>query len=102
MIGLFGDPDRTRLSRLFHPRGEIDGVAHGCVLHAQVGAHAADDHQAGIDTHPYVDFDPPLAPDARTVAGHAVQDAQSGQDRSLGIIFVGMVIPIFSIQDYIQ
>ena len=58
---------------LFHPRSQVDGVAHGRVLNPQVGAHLTDDHQAGVDAHPHVKArDAPLSLKARGILPSAL------------------------------
>ena len=80
-----GHQDGARVCHLFHPRGEVRGLSHRRVVHAQVGADGADDDFAGVqaDADPNgntlrppqlvgVLFDRLLHPEARIARPHRV------------------------------
>src|SRR5216683_1115435 len=50
--GGVADQDDPRLGELLQPRGQVRGVAHRGVVHAQVVADGAHHHEAGVRAHP--------------------------------------------------
>ncbi len=52
-----GDQDLPGIRERLEARGQVRGVAHGGVVHAQVVADATHDHRAGVDADPHLELD---------------------------------------------
>jgi hypothetical protein len=89
-VRVVGDEYPPWRRRLLHAGRQVHRVAHGRVLHPQVGAHLAHHHQPGVDPHPHgepPDLLLPLQPD-RVLAGTS-DDVERRADGALGVILVG-------------
>ena len=61
--------DLPRLRELLHPRRRVRGVAHRRVVHAEVVADGADDHEARVESHAHAELDPAGARQLLAIAG---------------------------------
>ncbi len=84
-----GDPDATRRGELFHPGGQMRGLADRGVVHVQVAADGAHDHLAGVqaDAHSRLDAEVPAR--ILGVAAHRRLQIERGVARAHGVILVG-------------
>jgi hypothetical protein len=83
------DEHRPRRGRPLQPRGDVDRVAEGRVLHPAATADLPDDHQAGMD--PDADAEPGDVPSALDLAGvlvDLVPNADRGADGTLRVVLV--------------
>ena len=89
-VGVVGDEDGARGRVLLQAGGQVDGIAHGGVLDAEVRAHLADDDEAGVDAHAHVKAgEAALLLQAGGILLDTGHDLQAGAHGTFGIVLVG-------------
>jgi len=84
-----GDHDRSGGGQLFHARGQMGGLAHGGVVHAEIAPDGAHDHIARVHTDPDLDGDPLLPADAVRVLPDGLLHPERGIAGAHGVVLVG-------------
>jgi hypothetical protein len=84
-----GTDDHTpRLRHLLEPRGQIGGIPHRRVVHAQVIADLADDHEARVDANAHLQAEPALGMQRLGRVTDGALNTQGGVYRSAWAVFV--------------
>ena len=86
---LGGEPGRAGRGELLHARGEVCRLPDRRVVHAQVAAHRADHHVAGVDPDADLDLDAVGAPHVLRIAPDRLVHAQGRVTRAHGVVLVG-------------
>ncbi len=89
LVSVVSDLNCARHRSLLHTGGQVDGVAQRGVLHAKVGAHRSNHHQAGVDTHPHVEVHPISLLGLLAIGTHVRNDIEACQNGPLRVILVG-------------
>jgi hypothetical protein len=84
-----GHHDRAGGGQLLHASGQMGGLAHGGVVHAQVAPDGAHDHIARVQANPDLDGDPLIPADAFRVLPHGFLHPERRVARAHGVILVG-------------
>jgi len=79
-----GDQDLPGIRARLEARGQVRGVAHGGVVHAQVVADATHDHRAGVDADPHLELDAVVCLHLLVQRRKAALDPQRGQHGAAG------------------
>ena len=83
------EQDRPGVGELFHARGQVRGLSHRGVVHAEVAADGAHDDVAGVEADPDADADALRPSHFLGVALHDFLHPQRGVARPDGVILVG-------------
>ena len=81
--------DRARLGQLLEASRQVGGVADRRVVHAQVVADRAHDHEAGVQAHPDRQGDLGPGGDDDGAVAERAGDAEGGERRAARVILVG-------------
>jgi hypothetical protein len=87
--GALADQDHPGRGTLLEAGGQMRGVAHGRVVHAQVVADTADHHQSRVQPHAYRQVLPRRQPEVGVALAQAVLQPQGRQHCSPGVILIG-------------
>ena len=87
--GLGRQPDGPRRRELFHPSGQVGGLAHGGVVHAEVRADGADDDLAGVEADADLHLDALGAAQFVGMAPDGVLHAEGGVAGAHRVVLVG-------------
>ncbi len=88
-VGRVRDQDAPALGGLLEASRDVGGVTDRCVIHAQVGADAADDHETGVHALPDLEADATPTPQLFFIGAEDGSDAEGGVQGSAGVVFVG-------------
>ncbi len=88
-MGGLGEHDPVRRRHLLEAGGDIGGIANGRVVHTQVVANGPDNHQPGVQPQAYRHLHAVLLPQRGGPCVQALPQANGGQHRSPGMVFMG-------------
>ncbi len=89
-VGLSGEEDVARFGERLHPRGQVDGITHGSVLYAKIGAHFTHNDKTCVDTYPHCEAgNAMLLFNMNGVFACSGQDVKGGPAGSLRVVLVG-------------
>jgi hypothetical protein len=86
---LGGEPDAAGRRELLHARGQVRGLAHGGVVHAEIAADRAHHDLSGVDADADLHLHALRAAKLIRVAPHDVLHPERGIARAHGVIFMG-------------
>ena len=86
---LAGQPRRARRRELLHARGEVGGLAHRRVVHAEIAPDRPHDHLAGVEADANLDLDAVIPPDLGRVAADGLLHREGGVAGAHGVVLVG-------------
>ena len=87
--GGLADEDHPRRGALLEAGGQVRGVAHGRVVHAQVVADTADHHQPRVQPHAHRQVLPRRQPEVGVALAQTVLEPQGRQHCPPGVILIG-------------
>ena len=87
--GVSGGPNGSRRGQLLDPRGQVCGLAHRRVVHAQITSDGPYDDLARVQAHPNLDEAAVGWPDTVRVPPHRLLHPQRGVARSDSVLFQG-------------
>jgi hypothetical protein len=87
-LGGLADQHRVGLGGRLQSGGEVRGVADGGVVHLQVVADRADDHDSRVDSDPRVQGHPPIPQQPIAQRGERIACGERRANRSLGGVLV--------------
>jgi hypothetical protein len=74
---------------LLEPRGQVGGITHRRVIHAQVIADLADNHEARVNANAHLQCEPTLGPEGLGDVPNSPLNAQRGVHGPARAVFVG-------------
>ena len=89
MLRLPADDNLARLGETQEPRGEVRGVSHRRVVHAEVCADGADHHMAGVDAHPDLELNALRAAHVLAERPQALLNGQRSAEGAMRMILIG-------------
>jgi hypothetical protein len=81
-----GDQDLPGIGARLEARGQVRGVAHGGVVHAQIVADATHDHRTRVDADPHVELGAVACPHLLVQHRKTALDPQRGQHGAAGSV----------------